>query len=156
MEKAEYYLMRHADYYGRLGQFVTYRGMLALKKQMEKLEVELAQKFPDRELCIVHSELPRAFHTALLMREMMGGSIRISLRVDSSLNSDKLLITENYVKLVVTSCEHNNKICLILSHQPDIKHFCKDEFENSEYQCKSIEIEDRAVEESGASDDLPF
>src|SRR4051812_32230777 len=117
MKKVEYYLMRHAADYGRIGQFVTYTGMLVLKNEMDKLKVELEQKFPNKELCITHSELPRAIHTALLIREMIGGSIRVSLQPDPCLNSDKLLITEKYVKQIVTSCEDSNKVCLILSHQ---------------------------------------
>lgn len=148
--------MRHAADYGLVGPFVTYRGMLVLNNEMGKLQAELKEKFPNKELRIIHSELPRAKHTALLIREMIGGNIGIYLEGDPRLNSDKLLINEEYVSQIVISCEDSNKVCLILSHQPDIKSFCKNEFENSEFKCMTIEIEEKPKAEKGTPDDLPF
>lgn len=158
MKTIEYYLMRHAAYYDTENQFVSYWGMLALKASMDKLKTELGEKFPNKKLRIIHSMLPRAKHTALLMGDMLIG-VDTFRRNDPSLNSDKLQITKDYVKEVVSTCELDQEICLILSHNPDIKCFCGEELELSEYLCKNIQIDEEKFEkdkEEIENDDLPF
>lgn len=160
MKTIEYYLMRHAAYYDNENQYVTYRGMTTLKQSVDKLKIELDEKFPGRKLRVVHSTLPRAKHTSLLIWEMLSG-ISVLRTSDPSLNSDKLQINDAYVNKVVASCEKENEVCLILSHQPDIEFFCNKELSNSEFIVKVATIEEesssRKSDSSGDDDDdLPF
>jgi len=157
MKKIEYYLMRHADYYDKENQYVTYRGMTTLKRSADKLKIELDEKFPGKNLRIVHSTLPRAKHTALLVQEMLSG-IKVFLTSDSSLNSDRLQIDDAYVNKVVASCERDNEVCLILPHQPDIEFFCNKELSNSEFIVKVVTIEEEGSSRKSDDDDddLPF
>ena len=141
MKKIEYYLMRHANYYDIENQFVSYWGMLALKKSVDKLKSELEDKFPNKKLRIIHSILPRAKHTALLMGDMLIG-VRLFFRSDPRLNSNKFLISREYVEKLVSSCDEDEEICLILSHKPDIKYFYKKDLEPSQYVCVDIEIDE--------------
>ena len=147
--------MRHADYYDPINQFVSYWGMLTLKSSMDKFKTELAEKFPNKKLRIVHSMLPRAKHTALLMVDILTG-IKTFCRNDPRLNSDKLLITQEYVKEVVSACEKEQEICLILSHKPDIKCFCRKELELSQYLCMDITIDEIYNKNEREEEELPF
>lgn len=146
--------MRHASYYDFENQYVNHYGFITLQHSVNKLKVELEEKFPKKNLRIIHSVLPRAKHTALLIQEMLAG-IKTFIRSDSRLNSDKLQIDEGYINEVVSLCEKENEICLILSHQPDIKHFCKEELETAEYIRRTIAIEEKPLSKK-SGDDLPF
>jgi phosphohistidine phosphatase SixA len=150
----EYYLMRHASYYDQENQFITYRGMNNLKISMDKLRTELNEKFPGKKLRITHSMLPRAKHTMLLMEEMLSG-LKVFHTNDPCLNSDKLEINEAYIRKVVSKCEKDNEICLILSHQPDIEYFSKVELSTSQFISRTIELEEDPPKNS-EDDDLPF
>lgn len=153
MKQVTYYLMRHARYYDYDNQYISYRGMLELKSSMERFQVEFSQKFPSKKLRIIHSMLPRAKHTVLLMEEMLTG-FKMYRTNDPQLNSDKLNITREYIEQAVTRCEKDNEICLFLSHQPDIEHFCRKKLQNSEYMSGMIEIPEK--QEGDPPDDLPF
>jgi hypothetical protein len=73
------------------------------------------------------------------------------------MTSDKLEINNDYVSEVVNECEKENEICLILSHQPDIEHFCKKKLETAEYIRRTVDLEEKPVpERSDNKDDLPF
>ncbi len=146
--------MRHASYYDFDNQYVSYYGMLSLQNWMDRLRGELIRKYPNKKLRIVHSVLQRAKHTALLMREILNG-MDVSIVGDPRLNSDKLLINKEYVEQVVSDCEKERTICLILSHQPDIEYFCGKKLETSEYSCMEIDIEGKLPPET-SPDDLPF
>lgn len=150
MKTAEYFIMRHSEYYNKDNQFVSYWGMISLKSSMDKLKEELSKKFPNRELVIIHSTLPRATHTSLLMEDILSNAFRISKRSDPRLVSDRYEINQKYIKEVVSECERKGEVCLILSHKPDIEHFCKKELEPSEYICLDIQIEEKE------DDGLPF
>lgn len=154
MKTVEYYLMRHASYYDLENQFVSYYGFITLKNSMDRLLVELNEKFPNKGLRIIHSMLPRAKHTSLLMEEMLK-DISIFKRGDHRLNSDKLQISDAYIREVVTSCEKEDRICLILSHQPDIEYFCKQRLETSQFIRMTAQIEE-TVPQKESDDDLPF
>ena len=156
MKAIEYYLMRHASYYDHENQYVTYRGMTTLKQSVDKLKIELDEKFPGKKLRIIHSVLPRAKHTSLLMAEMLSG-LKVFHTGDPSLNSDKLQINDAYISKVVASCEKDNEVCLILSHQPDIEEFCQKELSTSEFIRKTVtlDVESPPSTNSG-DDDLPF
>lgn len=154
MKTIEYYLMRHASYYGNENQYVNHDGFITLQHSVSRLKAELEEKFPKKNLRIIHSVLPRAKHTALLMQEMMT-DVKTFCRSDPRLNSDKLQIDDDYINEVVSYCEKENEICLILSHEPDIKDFCKKELKTSEWVKMSTEIKDKPAQVS-ESDDLPF
>lgn len=154
MKTIEYYLMRHASYYDHENQYVNHYGFITLEHSVSRLKAELEERFPKKNLRIIHSVLPRAKHTALLMQEMITG-IETFIRSDPRLNSDKLQIDEDYINEVVGLCDKENKVCLILSHQPDIKYFCEKELKTAEYIRRTVDIEEKLLpEESG--DDLPF
>lgn len=156
MKKIEYYLMRHASYYDHENQYVNQYGFITLQHSASRLKAELEEKFPNRNLRIIHSVLPRAKHTALLMQEMMTG-ITTFCRSDPRLNSDKLQIDEDYIDEVVSLCEKENEICLILSHHPDIEYFCKKKLETAEYIRRIVDIKEKPIpERSDGGDDLPF
>jgi hypothetical protein len=150
----EYYIMRHADYFDKDNEYISYYGMLTLRTRMDNLKAELTDKHPQKKLRIIHSILPRAKHTALLMREMLSG-IDVYLRRDPRLNSDKLQINKKYISEVISSCSKDSEICLILSHQPDIEFFSKQKLDNSEYKCLSVELEEEPAS-TKSDDDLPF
>lgn len=155
MKSIEYYLMRHASYYDHENQYVNHYGFITLQHSVGRLKVELEEKFPKKNLRIIHSVLPRAKHTALLMQEMMTG-IKTFCRSDPRLNSDMLQIDEDYIEEVVGLCDKDNEICLILSHQPDIKFFCKKELETSEYIRRTVDLEESSKPGADGRDDLPF
>jgi len=165
MKTIEYYLMRHASYYDQENQYVTYRGMITLKSYIDDLKAEIQEKFPNKKLRILHSTLPRAIHTAFLIKEMLT-DIQVTLQADSRLISDNLQIDSTYVTEAVCFCELNNEVMLILSHLPDIEYFCEKELENSEYLCRSIDITKMSMPEisndeeennkDDSNDDLPF
>lgn len=155
MKTVEYYLMRHASYYDFENQYVNHYGFITLQHSVSRLKTELEERFPKKNLRIIHSVLPRAKHTALLMQEMMVG-IKTFCRSDSRLNSDKLKIDDDYIDEVVGLCDKENEVCLILSHQPDIKYFCKKELETSEYIRRNVDIEEKPISTNDESDDLPF
>ena len=74
MKTIEYYLMRHASYYDYENQYVSYHGFITLQHSANRLNTELEEKFPKKNLRIIHSVLPRAKHTALLIQEMIVGT----------------------------------------------------------------------------------
>lgn len=155
----EYYLMRHASYYDKENQYVTYYGMLELKNSLDNLFTELAEKFPEKKLRIIHSILPRAKHTVLLIKDIFGSSskkIDVFTTSDPRLNSDEFQINNNYINEVVGECEKENKICLILSHEPDIEAFCDRKLNTSEWIRVSVELEEKIIQRVEGEDDLPF
>ena len=154
MKKIDYYIMRHAAYYDLENQYISYPGMLNLKLSVEKLKAELGEKFPRKKLRIIHSVLPRAKHTTLLICDMLGNA-SVIMKGDFRLNSDNHLIDEKYIKEVVLECDKQNQVCLILSHKPDIYRFCGKELKNSEYYALTIEFND-SNNENSENDDLPF
>lgn len=155
MKKIEYYLMRHASYYDHDNQYVTYQGMLNLKESLYGFLNDFNKKFLGKDIRIIHSTLPRVKHTALLIEEMLF-SIKTFKRNDPRLNSDHFEINRNYINEVVSDCDKEGKICLILSHQPDIEAFCQKKLQNSEFIKMSIEIEEKTTQKNEGSDDLPF
>lgn len=155
MKTIQYYMMRHAAYYDPTNQFVSYWGMLALKSSMDEFRDDFHKKFPNKKLRIIHSTLPRATHTALLVRDILT-DIKTFLRSDPHLNSDKLLITQRYIEEVVSICEEEKEVCLILSHEPDIEYFCGRELNLSQYLCMTITIGEKHFEEEKEKDELPF
>lgn len=155
MQTVEYYLMRHTSYYDRVNEFVDYKGFITLQISVERLMLELKEKFPKRNLRIIHSVLPRAKQTSLLIVEMLK-DIKTFCRNDPRLNSDKLQIDDDYIEEVVRACQKDNEVCLILSHQPDIEHFCKKKLQTSEYIRRSVDLEEEEKPPSNDNDDLPF
>ena len=104
MQKIKYYLMRHAEYYDKDNQFITYKGVTDLKKSVDTLGQDLLIDFigdiwETQRVRIIHSSLPRAVHTALLVKEILYNiSIVARLKPDSNLNSDRLCLTKEYVE----------------------------------------------------------
>lgn len=149
--------MRHASYYDHENQYVTYFGMLKLKNSLDNLLIELNEKFSQKKIRITHSILPRAKHTALLMRDILSPKgIDVFRTSDPRLNSDKLQINEDYIKEIVGLCDKENEICIILSHQPDIELFTKKKIETSEWFRMIVELKEKPVSTNEHSDDLPF
>jgi phosphohistidine phosphatase SixA len=142
METIKYCMMRHAAYYDLIDEFITLSGIKELEKSIKKLKDELELKYFNKKLCIIYSSLPRARNTTLLIKDLLKSSKRETiLRLDTRLNSNRLSITKEYIKEVVSFCNNNNAICLILSHQSDIFAFCGKDLDNSQYIINSIEIE---------------
>jgi phosphohistidine phosphatase SixA len=163
MKTIEYLLMRHASYYDSANQYISYWGMVSLKESMDNLKEVISSKFPKKHIRIIHSELIRAKHTALLIKDIFY-DLNITLVWDSRLNSDKLILGEEFLQEVLLQSERRNEVCLILTHHPDIKHFCKKELSNSEYVLMKFEIAEENVHEKDSvqnkdnddPDDLPF
>lgn len=88
--------MRHASYYDHENQYVNYCGFIDLLHSVSRLKTELKQEFPKKKLRIIHSVLPRAKHTVLLIREMLVG-VETFTTSDPRLNSDQLQIDEDYI-----------------------------------------------------------
>tara|TARA_B100001179_G_scaffold228654_1_gene213047 strand:+ start:1789 stop:2244 length:456 start_codon:yes stop_codon:yes gene_type:complete len=151
MRKVKYYLMRHGHYYDSKNQFITYHGMLQLKSSMDELEKEIKNNSPNRKIRIIHSEVQRAKHTALLIREIL--PVECELIGNSDLNCGKYRINEDLVKKIVSKGDSDNLVCIILSHQPDIELFCDKTLSTSKYLPLEIYLEEEIKDED---DDLPF
>lgn len=159
MKTTEYYLMRHASYYDKENQHVTYYGMLELKESLDDLFTEITEKFPEKKLRVVHSILPRAKHTTLLIKDILGSKSKkmdVFTTSDPRLNSDKFQIKSNYIQEVVGGCEKENKICLILSHEPDIEAFCDRKLKTSKWIRMTVELKEENIPAENDKDDLPF
>lgn len=157
MKKIEYFIMRHAETFDYPNnQLLRYRGIVVLHKAVELFEKQMAEKFPQIEkLHIFHSMTPRADYTALLMSEILQ-NVSVVRTGDNRLNSDKYGITDDYVKEVIAVCQKENSLCLILSHQPDIKFFSGKELRNCQIISMSVLVPEVVPESGEGSDDLPF
>ena len=100
-------------------------------KEWDKLEKEIKNNSPNRKIRIIHSEVQRAKHTALLIREIL--PVECELIGNSDLNCGKYRINEDLVKKIVSKGDSDNLVCIILSHQPDIELFCDKTLSTSKY-----------------------
>ena len=164
MQKIKYYLMRHAEYYDKDNQFITYKGVTDLKKSVDTLGQDLLIDFigdiwETQRVRIIHSSLPRAVHTALLVKEILYNiSIVARLKPDSNLNSDRLCLTKEYVENIIAQCDRDNEICIFITHEPDIDFFCQQRLQNSEFISLNVEFntEDSNLKNNNGTDELPF